>query len=201
MYEEQGRKDNVEATAQLESVQTAPPQPAPPADLDLDLIFREHHSTVFRAAYRVTGNASDAEDVLQTVFMRLLRRQPDAEAVGNMEGYLRRAAVNAALDLIRSRQSAPQVPLENVASLLSENASLAPDRLHRSSEIRTWLRDAVARLSPRAAEMFALRFFEERDNPEIARIIGTTTASVAVTLSRTRDRIQQEFRSYMGEIR
>jgi DNA-directed RNA polymerase specialized sigma24 family protein len=49
--------------------------------------------------------------------------------------------------------------------------------------------------------MFALRFFEERDNPEIARIIGTTTASVAVTLSRTRDRIQQEFRSYMGEIR
>jgi RNA polymerase sigma-70 factor (ECF subfamily) len=167
----------------------------------LDLIFREHHSTVFRAAYRVTGNASDAEDVLQTVFMRLLRRQPDAEAVGNMEGYLRRAAVNAALDLIRSRQSAPQVPLENVASLLSENASLAPDRLHRSTEIRTWLRDAVARLSPRAAEMFALRFFEERDNPEIARIIGTTTASVAVTLSRTRDRIQQEFRSYMGEIR
>jgi RNA polymerase sigma-70 factor (ECF subfamily) len=133
--------------------------------------------------------------------MRLLRRQPDAEAVGNMEGYLRRAAVNAALDLIRSRQSAPQVPLENVASLLSENASLAPDRLHRSTEIRTWLRDAVARLSPRAAEMFALRFFEERDNPEIARIIGTTTASVAVTLSRTRDRIQQEFRSYMGEIR
>jgi RNA polymerase sigma-70 factor (ECF subfamily) len=88
-----------------------------------------------------------------------------------------------------------------VASLLSENASLAPDRLHRSTEIRTWLRDAVARLSPRAAEMFALRFFEERDNPEIARIIGTTTASVAVTLSRTRDRIQQEFRSYMGEIR
>src|ERR1019366_1471223 len=73
MYEQQGRKDNVEATAQLDSVQTAPLQPAPPADLDL--IFR-HHSTVFRAAYRVTGNASDAEDVLQTVFMRLLRRPP-----------------------------------------------------------------------------------------------------------------------------
>src|ERR1017187_9215159 len=97
MYEQQGRKDNVEATEQLDSVQTAPLQPAPPEDLDL--IFREHHSTVFRAAYRVTGNASDAEDVLQTVFMRLLRRPPEAEAVGNMEGYLRRAAVNATLDL------------------------------------------------------------------------------------------------------
>jgi DNA-directed RNA polymerase specialized sigma24 family protein len=49
--------------------------------------------------------------------------------------------------------------------------------------------------------MFALRFFEGRDNPEIAQALGTTPASVAVTLSRTRDRIQQEFRSYMGEIR
>ena len=194
MYEEQGRKENVEATAQLESVPTAPPA-------DLDLVFREHHSTVFRAAYRVTGNASDAEDVLQTVFLRLLRRQPDAVAVGNMEGYLRRAAVNAALDLIRSRQAAPQVHLDDVAAILSENASLAPDRLQRSSEIRTWLRQAVARLSPRAAEMFTLRFFEGCDNPEIAQALGTSTASVAVTLSRTRDRLQQEFRSYMGEIR
>ncbi|HVN03156.1 MAG TPA: sigma-70 family RNA polymerase sigma factor [Bryobacteraceae bacterium] len=186
----------MEATAQLES-----PQAAPPPQPDLDLVFREHHATVFRAAYRVTGNASDAEDVLQTVFMRLLRRQPDAAAVGNMEGYLRRAAVNAALDLIRSRQSAPQIPLDDVAPLLPENASLAPDRVHRSAEIRAWLRQAVARLNPRAAEMFSLRFFEGKDNPEIAETLGTTTATVAVTLSRTRDRIQQEFRSYMGEIR
>src|ERR1019366_72447 len=107
MYEQQGRKDNVEATAQLDSVQTAPLQPAPPADLDL--VFLEHHSTALRAAYRVTGNASDAEDALQPVYMRLLRRRADADAVGNMEGYLRRAAVNAALDLIRSRQAAPHV--------------------------------------------------------------------------------------------
>jgi RNA polymerase sigma-70 factor (ECF subfamily) len=204
MYEEQGRKDNVEATAQLESqldlpVQTGPFLSDPPPDLDL--IFREHHNSVFRAAYRVTGNASDAEDVLQTVFMRLLRRPAEAQAVGNMEGYLRRAAVNAALDLIRSRQAAPHVPLEDVAAMLPENAPLAPDRLYRSTEIRHWLRQAVARLSPRAAEMFALRFFEGRDNPEIAEALGTTPASVAVTLSRTRDRIQQEFRAYMGEIK
>jgi len=195
MYEEQERKVNVEATAQLEPVQVPPPR------ADVDQIFREHHSTVFRAAYRVTGNAGDAEDVLQTVFMRLLRRQPDAEAVTNMEGYLRRAAVNAALDLIRSRQSTPHVPLEDVAPLLPENASLAPDRVQRSAEIRHWLREALARLSPRAAEIFALRFFEGKDNPEIAEALGTTAGSIAVTLSRTRERIQQEFRSYMGEIR
>jgi RNA polymerase sigma-70 factor, ECF subfamily len=193
MYEEQGRKEKVEATAQLEPAQTSP--------RDLDRIFREHHAMVFRAAYRVTGNPSDAEDVMQTVFVRLLRRGPNAEPVGNMEAFLRRAAVNAALDLIRSRQAAQNVPLEDVAPLLPENPSLAPDRVLKSAEIRQWLREAVARLSPRAAEMFALRFFEGKDNPEIAQSLGTTAASVAVTLSRTRDRIQQEFRSYMGELR
>lgn len=196
MYGEQGRKEDVEATAQLAPI----PTPAPPV-ADLDHIFREQHASVFRAAYRVTGNASDAEDVLQTVFVRLLGRAPDAEAVGNMEGYLRRAAVNAALDLVRSRQAARQVPLDQVAPLLPANPSLAPDRVQRSAEIRQWLRRAVARLSPRAAEIFALRFFEGQENPEIAQSLGTTTATVAVTLSRTRDRIQQEFRSYMGGIR
>ncbi len=193
MYDEQERKEKVEATAQLEPPQTAPP--------NLDLIFREHHSTVYRAACRVTGNAGDAEDVMQTVFLRLLRRQPDAAAVANMEGYLRRAAVNAALDLVRSRQAAPHVPLDDVAPLLPENPSLAPDRVQGSAEIRRWLRQAVARLSPRAAEIFALRFFEGKDNPEIAQDLGTTAASVAVTLSRTRERIHREYRSYMGEIR
>jgi RNA polymerase sigma-70 factor, ECF subfamily len=193
MNEGQERSEMVEATVQMEPVQAAAP--------DLDRIYREHYATVYRAAYRVTGNASDAEDVLQTVFLRLLRRDRDAEAVANMEGYLRRAAVNSAVDLIRSRQAAAQVPLEDVAPLLAENASLTPDRVHGSAVIRQWLRQAVARLGPRAAEVFALRFFEGRDNPEIAEALGTTAGSVAVTLSRARDRIQQEFRSYMGENR
>jgi RNA polymerase sigma-70 factor (ECF subfamily) len=171
--------------------------PSPP---DLDRIFREHHEVVFRAAYRVTGNATDAEDVMQSVFLRLLRRAEGIEAVTNMEAYLRRAAVNAALDLVRSRQAARNIPLEDVAPLLPENPSLAPDRVQRSAEIRHWLRHAVARLSPRAAEIFVLRFFEGKDNPEIAQSLGTTPATVAVTLSRTRDRIQEEFRSYMGGI-
>jgi len=197
MYEEQGRKRNVQATAQLATVESAGIPMG--VNLDFDLIFREHHTTVFRAAYRVTGNASDAEDVMQTVFLRMLGRGPEAEAVGNVESYLRRAAVNAALDLIRSRQAARQVPLDDVAPLVPANSSLAPDRVQQSAEIRRWLRGAVARLSPRAAEMFALRFFEGKDNPEIADALGTTAATVAVTLSRTRDRLEQEFRSYMGE--
>lgn len=165
---------------------------------EMEAVFRQHYRLVFRAAYRVTGNAADAEDVLQTVFLRLLRREPGAEALEHVESYLHRAAVNAALDLVRSRHNAATVPLEG-ATPPAASASQAPDRLYASEEIRTWLRHAIGRLSPRAAEMFVLRFFEGKTNPEIAREFQTTEGTVAVTLSRIRDRLQQEFRALTGD--
>jgi DNA-directed RNA polymerase specialized sigma24 family protein len=66
----------------MKAVMAAPQEPVQPSAADLERAFREHHALVFRAAYRVTGNAGDAEDVLQTVFLRLLKRDPGAEPVG-----------------------------------------------------------------------------------------------------------------------
>src|SRR5215813_6492041 len=51
-----------------------PPNPTPVSMRDLESLFRQHHDRVFRAAYRITGSVMDAEDVLQTVFLRLSRR-------------------------------------------------------------------------------------------------------------------------------
>ena len=167
---------------------------------DLERIFREHHALVFRAAYRVTGNPDDAEDVLQTVFLRMVQRAAGAEPVENMASFLHRAAVNAALDLVRSRQNIRSVPLDELEPVLSEPAHRNPDRIQHSGEIREWLRGALARLNPRIAEMFMLRFFDGKDNPEIARLLMTTPGTVAVTLSRTRDRLEKEFRAYMGGV-
>jgi len=168
------------------------------SDTELEKIFREHHAMVFRAAYRVTGDASDAEDVLQTVFLRMLRRPPDAVAVDYVKTYLYRAAVNASLDLLKARQPARNVPLDEVEMRLMDSASAGPGGALDSGEIRKWLRQAIGQLSPSAAEMFTLRFFEGKANPEIAEILGTTQNTVAVTLSRARERIQREFKAYMG---
>jgi RNA polymerase sigma-70 factor (ECF subfamily) len=167
---------------------------------DLEQVFREHHAMVFRAAYRVTGNATDAEDVLQTVFLRLVKRDPGAEPVDNLPSFLHRAAVNAALDLMRARQHVRNVPLDDLEPVLAESAHRGPDRAHNSGEIRDWLRGALGRLNPRIAQMFVLRFFEGKDNPEIARLLDTTPGTVAVTLSRTRVRLQEEYRSYLGGV-
>ena len=67
-------------------------------------LYERHYEAVFRAALRVTGNPADAEDVLQTVFVRVLARGGDVEDVALPAAYFRRAAVNAAVDVLRRRE-------------------------------------------------------------------------------------------------
>ena len=160
---------------------------------ELEEVFRANQVCVLKAAYRVTGSMADAEDVLQSVFLRLARGTVDTDRISNLQSYLHRSAVNAALDLIRSRGHRELVPVE-AADDLQTDASLSPERAASSLEIKNWLRRELATLNPRAAEMFALRYLEGMDNPEIARAMNTSQAVVAVTLHRTRARLKKSLR-------
>jgi RNA polymerase sigma-70 factor (ECF subfamily) len=155
-------------------------------------IFQEHQGRIFRAAHRITGNATDAEDVLQTVFLRLIRREYDMSGVDNLDSYLYRAAINAALDVMRSRQGRETLPFEETATAPSGFGGEAGESL----AIQMWLRSALAKLSPRPAEMFVLRYLEGYDNREIAQMLKTSQAVVAVTLHRTRGQLQKDFRAF-----
>jgi RNA polymerase sigma factor (sigma-70 family) len=67
-------------------------------------LFREHHLLVYRTACAITGNCEDAEDVLQTIFLRLMRRSVPPDIRKNPKGYFYRAAVHLSLDTIRARR-------------------------------------------------------------------------------------------------
>ena len=159
---------------------------------DLEKVFLAHHDRVFRAAYRVTGNASDSEDVLQTVFLRLLRIGHTFTGVEDAGRYLHRAGVNAALDVMRSRKSAGAVPLDEIELNTLRDPDRNPSQQQDASEMRDVMRAAIARLHPTAAEMFVLRYFEGYDNAEVAKMMETSEGTVAVTLHRTRARLQKE---------
>ena len=178
-------------TAATEPTYERPPAVADPTDR-LEEIFQAHHDRVFRAAYRVTGNASDAEDVLQTVFLRLLKHGHTFTGVDDAGRYLHRAGVNAALDIMRSRKSSGVVPLDDVELNTIRDPGFSPSDHQDATEQREMLRAAVARLHPTAAEMFVLRYFEGYDNTEVARMMETSEGTVAVTLHRTRTRLQKE---------
>ena len=162
----------------------------------LEEVFRAHQACVLKAAYRITGSMADAEDVSQSVFLRLARGIVDPGRISNLQSYLHRSAVNAALDLIRSRGHREVVPVER-ADELQSNSSASPERALSSLEIKNWLRRELATLNPRTAEMFALRYLEGLDNSEIARTMNTSQAVVAVTLHRTRARLKKSLRGFM----
>ena len=161
----------------------------------LEEVFRAHQAIVLKAAYRITGSMADAEDVSQSVFLRLAHGTVDPDRISNLQGYLHRSAVNAALDVIRSRGYREDVPVET-ADELESNSSVSPERSLSSLEIKNWLRRELAKLNPRAAEMFVLRYLEGLDNREIARTMSTSQAVVAVTLHRTRARLKKSLRGF-----
>ena len=191
MNEDRNEETNVQAAAQLQD----PASPAP----SMEEIFREHHQRVFRVAYRVTGNAQDAEDVLQTVFMRLVRRRGDNPLSDRPESYLHRAAINAGLDILRARDSARSSPLEDVEDQLAEGREHSPYETHSGRELKKHVRAVLATMSPKTAEVFALRYFEGYGNNEIAEMLDSSRSTIAVILHRARHRLQQEIGSLTGD--
>lgn len=154
-------------------------------------LFRDHHRRLLAAAWRITGNRADAEDVVQTVFLRLLHN--GETAVGNASGYLYRAAVNGALDTLRRRrQSEPLDP--DVAS----DPAAGPEACLSGRELTERLQIALAELAPRPAEIFTLRYIEQMGNREIARLLGTSQAVVAVTIYQARRRLRRRLATLEG---
>ncbi len=166
----------------------------------VEALFKKHNQRVFRTAYRVTGSAADAEDVLQTVFLRVARGQENATAAENAEAYFSRAAVNASLDLLRSRKRSKTVGIDDVegqASVAPFVTRHNPETHHEDSELRKLIREAVSKLGDTAGQMFALRYFEGYGNAEIAQMMNTSALVVGVTLHRARARLRKEIGMYL----
>src|SRR5262245_54691167 len=102
-----------------------------PFSQEFEDLFQEHYVLVYRTAYGVTGRVEDAEDVVQTVFLRLLRGEKTRELLKNPRGYLYRAAVNQSLTVLKSRrQRLFREASEELAVTLPARASSRAEELH-----------------------------------------------------------------------
>jgi RNA polymerase sigma-70 factor (ECF subfamily) len=144
-------------------------------------LYEHHAEAVFRTALRVTGNPADAEDVLQTVFMRLLARGGDVEEVTQPAAYFRRAAVNAAVDVLRRRDL-------QATSVIDDRALTVQTPLL----LKEQLRRAIASLDTADASLFLLRHVEGLSIEELAGMFQMAKNNVTVRLHRIRQRLQAE---------
>ena len=150
-------------------------------------LYETHYAVVYRAALRITGNPADAEDALQTVFLRILgnlTREADPPAARNPEAWFRRAACNAAIDILRRRTARAEVGMDDVVPL---KLIVKPEAL-----LKEQLRRAIAALEPEDAELFLLRYVEGFSNGDLAEIFRQEKNNIAVRLHRIRQALQKE---------
>ena len=146
-------------------------------------LYERHYETVFRAALRVTGNPADAEDVLQTVFLRVMAGSGGIEDLAAPAAYFRRAAVNAAVDVLRRREFRAEAAFDNQAP----HAAVQPALL-----LKERLRRALAILEPEDASLFLLRHVEGLTIEDLAGMFQIEKNNVSVRLHRIRHRLQAE---------
>ena len=149
----------------------------------LEELFREHYELLYRTAYGITGNRHDAEDVLQSVFVKLLQHPlPELKQPAR---YIYRATVNLSLNVVRARKRLKLVNdvehLQLPAATVDErNGALDSDEWHQQ------LMDAITRLKPRALEILMLHYKHGYSDAQIAQLLGTSRGTIAVTLFRLR---------------
>jgi RNA polymerase sigma-70 factor (ECF subfamily) len=142
----------------------------------------EHHGrAVYRVAFRMTGNASDAEDVVQDTFLKAYRQLGRFESRANFGTWLHRIAVNCSIDLIRSRprreDAMDGADLEALgqAPMPFASADASPERLVLSAEVKDRVNGAMSALTALERAAFVLRHFEGHSIDEIARALGLKT--------------------------
>lgn len=159
-------------------------------------IYKRHALLIYRTAYGITGSHEDAEDVLQTIFLGLIRREVPADVAKSPEAYFYRAAVNKSLNLLRARRR---------RRLVDDDAALeraAPDHTQKTadSELRhRRLYDAIAELKPDHAQILILRYMHGKTEAEIAKVFGVSRGTIAVKLFRSRARLRKLLRARLGE--
>jgi RNA polymerase sigma-70 factor, ECF subfamily len=159
----------------------------------LDDLYQQHAAMVFRTALRVTGNPADAEDVLQTVFLRILDHQLQLNPVSAAEPYLRRAATNASIDLLRRKTKRAESEFKDSPK---QDSHKQDSHKYGSKEntllLKERLRRALANQPPENAELFVMCYLEGCSYDELAEQYKVERGTIASRLHRIRAAIRKD---------
>ena len=183
------------------------------ADVELDRrwlrgdpgAFEEAHgryrSRLEAVAYRIVGNRSDAEDVVQNVFLALPRAAYRGSA--SLWSYLYRAAVNTSVNLLRSRKRSNGLQREVMAQALVMGAPTASDPHSQvfEAEVLAAVAKALLRIKPQHRRVLVLRISHGLSNTEIAESEGIPLATVGTWLRRGREELRETLRPLLRDMR
>ena len=148
---------------------------------DPGALARQYAPAVYRLAYARTGSRADAEDVMQEVFLRLVKTRPDFDSEAHAKAWLLRVASNCANDLFRLPWRRREAPLADDLP--------APEAPETGS-----VTEAVLSLPARYRIPIHLYYYEDLSVAEIARTIGKSEGTVKSRLFRARNLLRERLR-------
>ena len=154
--------------------------------------FREfveaYKKRIYGLAFELTRNHADAEDVSQTVFIKIFQSMETFREGGNLNAWIYRISVNAAIDHLRKRSFFPS----DKAAELPERAAADPGRAAEHSQLQAKIEAALDRISEREKTVFVLRHYHDLNLKEIAEALGLTVGAVKSYLFRSIKKLQRE---------
>ena len=142
---------------------------------------RAYGDTVYRVAYHALNNPSDAEDVMQTVLLRLYEYKKDFESDEHMKHWLLRVTVNESRKVLRSFWRRTSAPLEEWQE------AAAPE-----DPVRSEVLEAVMALEPKYRVAVYLYYYEGLSVAETAAAMKANPSTVQTWLLRARERLRRE---------
>jgi RNA polymerase sigma-70 factor (ECF subfamily) len=174
--------DGADVTSQQE---TSPSQGVPTWDEIVD----QHTARVYRLAYRLTGNAHDAEDLTQEVFVRVFRSL-DTYTPGTFEGWLHRVTTNLFLDGARRKQRIRFDALSDERAARLRSSSPSPDAAYADLHFEDDVERALATLPPDFRAAVVLCDVDGLTYEEIAEILGAKLGTVRSRIHRGRAQLR-----------
>jgi RNA polymerase sigma-70 factor, ECF subfamily len=164
--------------------------PAKASDLAaFEPLMRQHERLVLVTAFRLLGNREDAQDVAQEVFLRLYRNLPKMKAEENVPGWLYRVTVNLCRDQQRRRPATVELP-DLPAPVPGPHQRLAEAERRRALEMSLRLLPAKERAA------LVLRDLEGLTSSEVARVLGSSEATVRSQISKARVKVKDFVERY-----
>jgi RNA polymerase sigma factor (sigma-70 family) len=154
------------------------------------VLVERHGSTVFRYAYTLTGNADDAQDLVQDAFMTAWRRRREVRVVdGSVLPWLLVTIRNLATNLARKRHRRGDVALDGIDIV---DGNVTPHDSVVAREQAEWIDAAISGLTPELREVVTACLVDERPYAAVAADLGLEVATVKKRVSRARARFRAE---------
>jgi len=164
----------------------------PTNNRNLTHLFEEHRDYVFTLAYYVIGNSHLAEDVTQEVFLKLCGKQLATGGLTEPRAFLRRVAVNAAIDCARREHSRWNARARS--GLTDECHENRPQPNDADDAIWT----ALGSMKPKLRAVLLLKYFEDLSIEEIAQSLGVPVNTVKSRLRRAREVVRKRLQNRKG---